>query len=194
MKLVIHKNRGVLIEKLILFKKRAVLAALFLNVFTIFGNNNKGTEPIPKLAYHAFHTSITEIELNQKAKIYEISVRVFTDDLEKAIDTKNKIKGTKIIDDDKNDALVASYISSQFSIISTKNQKVAFKYIGKENEDLATWIYIEIPISSMAKGVKIRQNVLMELFDDQVNIVNFKKGEERKTFLFDTKNKSHSWQ
>ncbi|MES2794942.1 MAG: DUF6702 family protein, partial [Bacteroidota bacterium] len=46
---------------------------------------------------HAFHTSITQIDYNSKAKNYEISVRIFTDDFEKAIDFENKIKGTKIV-------------------------------------------------------------------------------------------------
>lgn len=143
---------------------------------------------------HAFHTSITQIEYNSKAKTYEISVRLFTDDFEIALDTENKIKGTKILDGDKNDALVTSYISKHFTITSPQNKKASYKYIGKENEELATWIYLELPADQLIKGSKIQQLSMMELFDDQVNILNYRNGEERKTLLFDTKNKVKVWE
>jgi hypothetical protein len=193
------------LERLFKLKKGTALLFLFLICFQSFGKNSEkavlNIEPKTKPIFlkttaliHAFHTSITQIELNQKSKTFEISVRVFTDDLEKAINTKNKIKGTKILDDDNNDALVSSYISSCFSIISPTNKKNIYKYIGKEKEDLATWIYLELPAEALMKGSKIYQNVLMELYSDQVNIVNFKKSDERKSFLFDAKNKVKVWE
>ena len=168
------------------FRKMAFLC-LCIGTFA-FTPNPKSEIKNPK-SLHAFHTSITQIDYNPKAKNYEVSVRIFTDDFETAIDTENKIKGTKIQDGDKNDALVSAYVLKHFSIISPQNKKANLKYIGKENEDLATWLYFELPEGSLAKGSRIQQNVLMELFDDQVNIVNIKKGEERKSLLFDLKNK-----
>ena len=41
---------------------------------------------------HAFHTSITEMRYNPKAKTFEISLRVFTDDLEKTLSINNQNK------------------------------------------------------------------------------------------------------
>jgi hypothetical protein len=183
-------------------KKGMALLFLFsINSFQIMCFNLKKnefkTEPkshisylISNISFHAFHTSITQIEYNSKAKNYEISVRIFTDDFETAINTENKSKGTKIQDGDKNDALVSAYVLKHFSIISPQNKKAILKYIGKENEDLATWLYFEMAEDSFVKGSKIQQNVLMELFDDQVNIVNIKKGDDRKSLLFDLKNKT----
>jgi hypothetical protein len=174
-----------------------------LNIFANNFENIKITQSIKLFAslpyaflpfFHAFHTSITQIEYNAKAKTYEISVRVFTDDLTKAIDIQNKTHNTKIEDGDKNEQSIFKYINTHFSIVSAQNKKVEFKFIGKENEDLATWIYIEIPESALSKGTKIQQNVLMDLFDDQVNILNFKKADERRTLLFDTKNKVKTWE
>lgn len=148
---------------------------------------------LSSLKIHAFHTSITQIDYNSKAKTYEISVRLFSDDFAKAIDTENKTRNTKIEDGDKNDAVVSAYVLKHFSIISPQNKRATFKYIGKENEDLATWVYLEIPAESLTTGSKIQQNCLMELFDDQVNILNYRKGEERKTLIFDAKNKVKVW-
>ncbi len=208
-----------LIGKLRLFFKRAIFVALFFKSFSSLANfseslhysNNPKTQIsnlksdiiyakshfsylTSHILKHAFHTSITQIEFNSKAKTYEISVRLFTDDFETAIDTENKTKGTKILDGDKNDAKVSAYISRHFTITSPQNKKIVFKYIGKENEDLATWIYLELPADLLTKGCKIQQIAMLELFDDQVNILNFRQGEERKTLLFDSKNKLKVWE
>ena len=180
---------------LFLFSAFSVFSSNFENAKIIYSKKLFATLPYASLpSFHAFHTSITQIEYNSKAKTFEISVRIFTDDFEKAIVTENKLKSIKIEDGDKNDALVSAYVLKHFSIISPENKKAIFKYIGKENEDLATWVYIELPAESLAKGAKIQQNCLMELFDDQVNILNYRKGEERKTLLFDTKNKVKIWE
>lgn len=157
-------------------------------------NNSSLTTYHSTFIKHAFHTSITQIEYNSKAKSYEVSIRIFTDDLETAIDAANHKKGTKIVNGDKNDALLANYLNQHFSLVTPQNKKIALNYIGKENEELATWIYLEIADEPFAKGTKIQQNVMMELFDDQVNIVNFKKGELRKSFLFNKNNQVKNWE
>jgi hypothetical protein len=146
------------------------------------------------ISKHAFHTSITQIEYNAKAKTYEISVRLFSDDFARAIDLENKTKNTKIEDGDKNEKVVFDYVNKHFSIVSPQNKKAVLKFIGKENEDLATWIYIELPVDQLTNGCKIQQISMMELFDDQVNILNYRNGEIRKTLLFDSKNKVKIWE
>ena len=50
---------------------------------------------------HAFHTSLTEIQYNAKEKSLEISIRMFTDDLEAALTKANN--GQKIMIGGKND-------------------------------------------------------------------------------------------
>ena len=154
----------------------------------------KKHSPHLPLIKHAFHTSITQIEYNTKAKSYEVSIRIFTDDLETAIDAANHKKGTKIVNGDKNDILLANYLNHHFSLLTPQNKKIALNYIGKENEELATWIYLEIADEPFVAGTKIQQNVLMELFEDQVNIVNFKKGELRKSFLFNKNSQVKNWE
>jgi hypothetical protein len=167
----------------------------FININFSFGvdlNPSLNLSPnthLSTLKIHAFHTSITQLEYNAKNKTYEVSVRIFSDDFARAIDLQNHTKNTIIQDGDKNDKVVFDYVNKHFAIFSPKNKKINLKFIGKENEDLATWIYIEIPAENFVKGAKIQQNVMMELFEDQINIVNIKKGEERKSFLFNIKNK-----
>ncbi len=169
-------------------------------VFIFFCIGSFAFTPNPKSeirnrkSLHAFHTSITQIDYISKSKTYEISVRIFTDDFEKAIERANKKKDIKIEDGDKNDTLISNYISSHFVLTSPSNKKIYYKYIGKENEDQATWIYLELVGDLLIKGTKIQQNVLLELYDDQVNILNYRHHDERKTLLFDLKNKVRLWE
>ncbi len=138
---------------------------------------------------HAFHTSITEMRYNPKGKSFEISLRVFTDDLEKALSTNNQNKKFIIENTDKNDPIIEQYVRKHFVVTTPKNQKLVYQYIGKEKEGDATWIYLEMPVNESIKGSKIQNSVLMDSFDDQTNIVNIFVNNDKKSYLFTVKNK-----
>jgi hypothetical protein len=140
---------------------------------------------------HAFHTSLTEIQYNAKEKSLEISIRMFTDDLETALTKFNN--GQKIMiggKNDNSDAVLSKYIQQHFAIISPKKQKRILSFIGKELEGDATWIYVEMPNSQDLKGFFLYNSLMQEMFDDQTNLVNFIYLSNKKTFLFNAKTKS----
>lgn len=138
---------------------------------------------------HAFHTSITEMRYNPKQKAFEISLRVFTDDLEKTLSANNQNKKFVIENNDKNDVFIEPYIRKHFVITTPKNQKLIYQYVGKEKEGDATWIYLEMPVNEPIKGSKIQNDVLTDMFDDQTNIVNIFVNNDKKSYLFTVKNK-----
>lgn len=138
---------------------------------------------------HAFHTSVTELHYNAKTKSLEISIRVFTDDLQTALTKENGKKKVVLEKNDAFDALVQRYISKHFVLISPLKQRRASTYVGKEQENDATWIYLEMPIKESLKGTSILNEVLMETFDDQTNIVNIIYPQEKKSLLFNNHNR-----
>jgi hypothetical protein len=138
---------------------------------------------------HAFHTSITEMRYNAKTKSFEISLRVFMDDLEKMLSINNQNKKFVIENTDKNDPFIEQYVRKHFVVITPKNQKLIYQYVGKEKEGDATWIYLEMPVNETIKGSKIQNSVLMDMFDDQTNIVNIFVNNDKKSYLFTVKNK-----
>jgi hypothetical protein len=142
-------------------------------------------------AVHAFHTSLTEIQYNAKEKSLEISIRMFTDDLEVALTKANN--GQKVMIGGKNDnseAILSKYIQQHFAIVTPQKQKKALTVLGKELEGDATWVYVEIPNSQDLKGHILYNNVMQEVFDDQSNLVNFFYLGNKKTYLFNAKTKS----
>lgn len=136
---------------------------------------------------HDFHTSLTEARVNQTNKSLEITVRVFSDDLELAIQKFSKQESLKITDP-QSDALIQSYFRKHLAFVKEKD--VVFgQYLGKEVETDVTWIYIEIPKADRLKGFNLLNTIFLEVFDDQTNVVNFIDGEIRQTLLFSKKDK-----
>ena len=164
---------------------RFLVLGLFLLAFSSLRTRNSKLET----HLHAFHTSITEMRYNPKQKSFEISLRVFTDDLEKTLSINNQNKKFVIEDTDKNDTFIEQYVRKHFAITTPKNQKLNYQYVGKEKEGDATWIYLEMPVNEAIKGSKIQNSVLMDSFDDQTNIINIFLNNDKKSYLFTVKNK-----
>lgn len=142
---------------------------------------------------HDFHTSLSEFNYNNKTKSLEISIRVFTDDLELALSeiNKNKIKieGEKTIID----PLIEKYIMKHLAIISPQKKVKLIKYYGKEQEAEATWIYAEMADCENIKDFTLFNTLFTDLFTDQTNLVNITSGNQKKTILFDGKTKISPW-
>lgn len=133
---------------------------------------------------HAYHVSVTRMRYETSQKTLEISVRVFTDDLEKGLSLANGNRAFVLHNDDQNNPYVEKYLRQHFALAGPDRQIRPFQYVGKEQEADATWLYLEVPFSGSPAGWVLRHDLLMEVFDDQVNMVNVKWGNDRKTYLF----------
>lgn len=140
---------------------------------------------------HDFHTSLAEVHYNPKTKYLEISLRVFTDDLEKAIGQQNQLENFYLDKSERHNPLVEKYIRRTFYLLNAKNEPEPLTFVGKELEADVTWIYFEIPVRKSLKGFQLFNAVLTEVFDDQVNMVNFFYNQQRKTFLFNHRQHRH---
>jgi hypothetical protein len=135
---------------------------------------------------HEYHASVTNMQFDPKGRVFEVSVRMFTDDLEKTLTRENG--GQRVIFDKKyeknNDLLLEKYIRKHFSVQTAQKQRKAFQYVGHETEADAQWVYLELPYPEPFKNVSLQQSILLDMFDDQVNLLTVKYNKEKKTFLF----------
>lgn len=173
------------------FQNTCRFLVLRLIIFTIM--NQTFAKPISeKSVYrevHDFHTSLTEMRYNTKSKTFEISLRVFTDDLGKVLSATNQNKKFLVENNDKNDPFIEAYVRKHFVVINPKNQRLIINYIGKEKEGEATWIYLEMPVNESINGSKIQNNVLIDMFEDQTNILNIFVQNQKKSYLYNVKNR-----
>lgn len=136
-------------------------------------------KPLP---VHPFHVSVTEINHNAAARTLEISCKLFTDDFENVLeqDYKTKVDLINFPDKSKMDSLVKKYLYSHLSI-KVNGRFVKLNYIGFENESEAVYGYLEAEEVTTIKKLEISNNLMYDLFTDQVNIMHMIEGGKRKS-------------
>ncbi|SMD42614.1 hypothetical protein SAMN00777080_1175 [Aquiflexum balticum DSM 16537] len=137
-----------------------------------------------KVFFHPFYISLTEIRYNPENQSLEIAQKIFWDDLEVAL---TKIYETKVdfLNPSNSDALeemVKSYILEKNEIM-VNGQKLNLDYLGFEIEEEAVWFYMEALKVPSPNNVQIRNEVLIEHFEGQQNIVNFYKEQKPKSLI-----------
>jgi hypothetical protein len=157
---------------------------------TIFKEARKTTDPNcfnskreTANANHDFHSSLAEIHYNAKSKSLEISLRVFSDDLDVAL-TKDNNRTIRVDATAAADPLLKQYLGKHFAFTDSKNARKPIVWVGKEIAVDVTWIYFEIPIAENLNGMRFENSILCELFEDQVNIVNLNYQNQKRTYLF----------
>lgn len=138
---------------------------------------------------HPIHLTLSEVVYEEKTKSIQITHKIFMDDLEQHIEESLKAKGKEVNlrlgtpqEHPEADRFLADYLATHFKLlINGKEYKTNF--LGKEYEDVAAWLYVEINNVPKPKTVDLTDSFLMDLYADQNNLVNFtfpqKKGSLR---------------
>lgn len=137
-----------------------------------------------KVFFHPFYISLTELRYNPSNKSLEIAQKIFWDDLEVAI---GDIHGTKVdflnpADRKALEEMAAVYLLEK-NEITVNGKKVTLKYLGFEIEEEAAWFYMEAEKVPVPKTVEIRNEVLLQHFDGQQNIINFYMDKRPKSLI-----------
>jgi len=69
-----------------------------------------------------------------------------------------------------------------FRLIS--HLQTPYRFLGFEPQNDAIWVYLEVPTTQDLSGVFLENSLLVESFDDQTNLIQVAKGEQKKSFLF----------
>lgn len=136
--------------------------------------------------FHPFYVSVTEITQNSKTKTVQVSVRIFFDDFEKALDHqyKTNVNILKPVDRKKVDQLIADYVQKHLQVKA--NQKsLVLKYIGYEIEEDAAWCYFETTPATTIKTFDIDNHILFEEHESQSNMVHVTVNGIRKSTKLD---------
>lgn len=121
---------------------------------------------------HEFYVSLTEIRYNPSTERMEVSMRIFSDDLDRALLQRTGIEtqlGSEL-EAPSADSLLSAYLLECFSL-QINGENAEFHYLGKEPETGAIWCYLESEPVSRPQTVTIVHELLIEIFPEQVNIV-----------------------
>jgi hypothetical protein len=127
---------------------------------------------------HPLHISVASFDYNKEKNKFELTIKLFTIDLEDII-LKNQninlklgspdefLESTKFIDKYIQDNLI-------FKVNQFKKNKTKINYIKREITDDSIWLYYEIPINKKLKRIQIVNTLLNDLFSDQSNLLILK--------------------
>ena len=123
---------------------------------------------------HAFHLSKTDMVFQPKEKTLQITMHLFIDDLEIALENQGKkslMIGTEKEKMGVND-LIFNYLEQNFNL-TINDKKTAYTFVGKEPtaDKQALWIYLEVKNLKNIKALSVENKILMDVHSDQKNIV-----------------------
>ena len=142
---------------------------------------------------HAIHISKTEINQDLSSHSLQVTMHIFIDDLEQSMQDaqlpKTYFASSKEIKN--SEEVLTKYLKERFKLTS-KDKTLEWKWVGKEvSEDyLALWCYLEISDVKPLEEVTVQNDVLLDLYDDQTNIVETKlNNKTKRTSLIKSKGK-----
>ncbi|RSK47668.1 DUF6702 family protein [Hymenobacter rigui] len=134
---------------------------------------------------HAYHASIMELRFNPEKQRLEMALKIFTDDLEKELSNgKTAPVRTDQLTRAQLNPLLLDVLrrSVQFSVRPAETLPLTL--VGLQKETDAYWLYFTAPLPAAATGVTLRHRLLLELFPDQMNIVNLDVKGQKQSLLF----------
>jgi len=132
---------------------------------------------------HPLHLTVAEAHWKKETKSLEISVKLFYDDFENALEEKNK-NPVYLCPDSLNNQrdYIESYFRNEFQL--TINEKIAgFEIVGYECESELVYVYLEYRNISKIKSIEINNTLLFESFLDQTNLMHLHINDISKTLL-----------
>jgi len=125
---------------------------------------------------------MTEIIHNENTKTLEISVRIFTDDLEKELakDCNCKVDLSKNELHSSMEIMIKNYLKKALKI--KKDEKLLdIQFLGFEKEEESTWSFLEVKLQPDANRLEITNKILFQTQPRQSNLIRLKKRDFDKT-------------
>ena len=131
---------------------------------------------------HPIHVSVSEVEMTATEITW--TSRIYTDDLLLAVYGKNA-DVTRLGEPDEIRKDIFEYLTSHISIIV--DQTELHWTLGEIQPDPeAIWITITSPLNApKCNTIKIRNHILLSVYNDQKNVVNFTWTTGKKNMVFE---------
>ena len=163
--------------KLIKHSRFGNLSTTFFILFLAF---------ITMAGVHKFYVSVTNIEYTEKDQAFQITTRIFIDDLETALNARYEVDAQLASEKEieQSDELINKYLNTKVSI-KINGQERSFVFLGKEYKDDLVICYMELSniVLSELRSIEVRNDLLTEFFEEQQNVVHLKIGENKKSFI-----------
>ncbi|HEV7843988.1 MAG TPA: DUF6702 family protein [Pyrinomonadaceae bacterium] len=134
-------------------------------------------------AAHTFHTSLMSMEYNSSEQLLEISLQVYTHDLENALTRR---RGQHVLIDKTPDApaLILAYLQEAVNLKNSAGDVKPFAWVGMEAQSDRVLLYFEARMPEGITGALLRNRIFFDLLDDQINLVHLKQEDKKSDLVF----------
>jgi uncharacterized protein DUF6702 len=131
---------------------------------------------------HPLHTTLVQLTLDERTRTVESSIRVFASDFAAAV---AKRKGATVPSGDLvSDAEAMTYVRTTFLVSDASGHALPLAWCGSRRAGDVLWLCVRAMSTAPPNEVMISDQMLCELFDDQINIVQTTNGRKRASMLF----------
>lgn len=134
---------------------------------------------------HQLKAAQTTVLFNKSSNHLEVMHRFYLHDTEHAVEHIFD-KKADILNSHETQKAFAHYVSKQFLARDLSDNDIVFNNAGFEVEGKFFWVYQETQLPKKAKGLKLFNGTLRDLWPTQVNMVNIEgKGKVRTLYFTD---------
>lgn len=135
---------------------------------------------------HKFYVSVTNVVYSEKDSAFQITSRIFIDDMEDLLEERYGIDAQLATPDEAKiaDSYIEKYIKAKF-VIELDGKVTDYKFLGKRYDNDVVICYLEVPkvnISTL-KTLSVQNEILTDLFEEQQNVVHVKWKGQKKSFV-----------
>lgn len=144
---------------------------------------------VPLLAFstaHKFYVSVTNINYAEKDDAFQVTTRIFVDDLEDLLKERYGIDANLATGDEASisDGYIERYLRTKF-LVYLDGELTNYAFLGKKYDNDVVICYMEIPkvgLDSLQK-MEVENEILTDLYDEQKNVVHVKWKGNKKSFV-----------
>ena len=124
------------------------------------------------LALHPLHTTLTQLTYNAAGGIVEVTVRAFADDFRAAVGS------------DASDSGAYAYLGKALTLTDRGGRALALSGCGMHRTQDLLWFCLRTRAAGGLAGVRVQARMLLDLYADQINIVQASYEGRRVSLLF----------
>ena len=134
---------------------------------------------------HKFYVTTTSLRFVESNNSFQITSRLFIEDIESIL-LKSSIPDLKLAPDSDEslvDSLLTNYFEDNLIFTSVENE-FKINFLGKEYKDDMMICYLELKFDKLDININIQNTLLFDFSEEQKNIIHYRNGNQRKSFLF----------
>jgi hypothetical protein len=137
-------------------------------------------------AIHPIHVSVCDMEFDRDEERLELTMRIFTDDLEQQIRKETGNNTMDILNPPQEfttDQLFKEYLNRHFKL-EVNGVFSPYEYLGHEVEAGSVYCYMMVPDIKELSSLTVFNDILLDIFEDQVNLIHVEVDGDTDTMMF----------